>query len=166
MNKRGAGKHIEGTQTEERWIESSTSARKIRLCIYRPLTGGENLPTLLYIHGGGYAMGSPEMSASAIQKFMAACPCVIIAPSYCCSLEEPCPAAIDDCYDALLWTKKTLTALTGIPVEFEEFLGGFHGFEVLVPSAKVSQRLTVSFTALLHGPSKLTSNKTEQALGE
>ncbi|MGB0921409.1 MAG: alpha/beta hydrolase [Alphaproteobacteria bacterium] len=113
MNKRGAGKPIPGMQSEERWIESSTSTRKIRLCIYRPLSGGENLPTLLYIHGGGYAMGSPEMSAPAIQKFMAAHPCVIIAPAYCCSLEAPYPAAIDDCYDALLWTKENATSVGG-----------------------------------------------------
>lgn len=113
MNKRGAGRPVPGMQAEEHWIDSSTSDRKIRLCIYRPESGGAGLPTLLYIHGGGYAMGSPEMSAPAIKKFMAAHPCIIVAPAYCCSLEAPYPAAIDDCYDALLWAKKNATTLGG-----------------------------------------------------
>ncbi len=49
--------------SEERHIPSrSTSGHQIRLRIFRPSNQTERLPVLVYFHGGGYMIGSPEQS--------------------------------------------------------------------------------------------------------
>ena len=42
---------------------------------------------------------------SAIERFIATRPCVIIAPDYRKAATKPFPAGFDDCYDTLLWAK-------------------------------------------------------------
>jgi len=75
----------------------------VRSLVFQPARREGPLPCLLYIHGGGYALGSPEASADPIRMFAGACDCVIVAPAYRRSMEAPYPAAIDDCHDVLTW---------------------------------------------------------------
>lgn len=89
---------------EEIWIDRKDGS-KLRLCVYSPTTKYENVPGLLWMHGGGYILGSPEQSAFMAKSFMKAHPCVVVAPGYRRSLEAPYPAALQDCYDALCWMK-------------------------------------------------------------
>lgn len=79
---------------------------KLRLCVYYPKEVKENVPGLLWIHGGGYGLGCPEQDFSFIQSFVDASGCVIVAPDYTNSPTAPYPAAFDDCYSALLWLKE------------------------------------------------------------
>lgn len=79
---------------------------KLRLCVYYPKESKENVPGLLWIHGGGYGLGCPEQDFSFIQSFVDASGCVIVAPDYTNSPTAPYPAAFDDCYSALLWLKE------------------------------------------------------------
>ena len=92
-------------------IPRSEAQGELRALLYRPEGAAEPLPGLLYIHGGGYAIGSPESSGAAIKAFAKAHSCVIIAPAYRKSMEAPYPAALDDCYDALLWMVKNAAEL-------------------------------------------------------
>lgn len=79
---------------------------QLRLLVYRPLGAvGGKVPGMLWAHGGGYAIGLPEQDVETYRRFIAASGCVIVAPDYRRSLEAPYPAALDDCYDALLWLK-------------------------------------------------------------
>ena len=64
-------------------------------------------PGVLWIHGGGYSMGMPEMvyfsrGISLARKFGA----VVLAPDYRLSKEAPYPAALEDCWAALVWLKE------------------------------------------------------------
>lgn len=93
-----------GVNFEEKYIET-TGGGKIRLCIYTPKGDYENVPGLLWIHGGGFGMGLPEQDYSFIEDFMSVTPCVIIAPDYTNSTDAPYPAAFNDCYDSLLWMR-------------------------------------------------------------
>ncbi|KAG9091278.1 hypothetical protein FRC06_000637 [Ceratobasidium sp. 370] len=54
----------------------------------------EGWPVLLFTHGGGWVMGTVETGSSFYTR---ACVDYRLAP------ENPFPAAIDDCFDALLW---------------------------------------------------------------
>ena len=90
---------------QQEWVTRQSHPEKLRLCTYRPDGDFPPLPIVLYLHGGGYAMGSPESSEFIVKKLFAARPCVIVAPAYRRSMDAPYPAAIDDCYDALLWVK-------------------------------------------------------------
>jgi len=78
----------------------------LRLTVYAPIKRKFNAPGLLYMHGGGYGLGVPEMNEKLFGLLMEETNCVIVSPDYTLSVEKPYPAAIDDCYLALLWMKK------------------------------------------------------------
>ncbi len=105
------GNDIDGFDCEQRMIPSSDGRWQIRTRIYQPPGAAETLPALLYIHGGGYILGNPEISHDIIQRFIAKRPCVVIAPDYRKAHTEPFPAGFNDCYDTLLWAKANAEAL-------------------------------------------------------
>ncbi|NUU79300.1 alpha/beta hydrolase [Paenibacillus xylanilyticus] len=101
----GKIKDIEGITCSEMWIPRQNSDSKIRILIYRPANHHQDLPGVLWIHGGGYAMGNPEQFVHACTRLIRAKNCVVIAPDYRLSVEAKYPAALEDCYDTLLWMK-------------------------------------------------------------
>lgn len=101
------GKRVEGLYSEERFIKSRYEAPDIRVRIYKPLNAKTSeLPAMLFIHGGNYMMGLPEQFSDTIRNFMDTEPCLIIAPDYRKAIDAPYPAALNDCYDTLLWLKE------------------------------------------------------------
>lgn len=79
---------------------------RISALILSPKARPENAPGVLWIHGGGYILGMKEMvymgrAVSLVKEFGA----VVIAPGYRLAFQAPYPAAINDCYDALLYVK-------------------------------------------------------------
>lgn len=95
---------------QERFINRKDGG-KVRICIYKPKTANKNMPGVLWIHGGGYGLGIPEMDFKFIEKFIKEKECVIVAPDYRLSVEEPYPAALEDCYAALKWLKQNASKL-------------------------------------------------------
>lgn len=76
---------------------------RISALILSPKASPENAPGVFWIHGGGYILGMKEMvymgrAVSLVKEFGA----VVIAPGYRLAFQAPYPAAINDCYDALL----------------------------------------------------------------
>lgn len=57
--------------------------------------------TVLHIHGGGYVIGSPEMSLDAILRIATGAHARVVAVDYRLAPEHPFPAALDDCVAAL-----------------------------------------------------------------
>ena len=82
-------------------------SHSIKLLILRPLEhSDEKVPGILWVHGGGYQSGSAKdifatRALSLVVKFGA----VLIAPDYRLSKKHPYPAALHDCYAALLYLK-------------------------------------------------------------
>jgi acetyl esterase/lipase len=91
-------------QVNNEWITRKDSS-KMRICIFKPNVLKENVPGVLWLHGGGYAIGKPEQAKIWAKRFIEASNCVVIAPEYRLSLEAPYPAALEDSYEALLWIK-------------------------------------------------------------
>jgi len=83
----------------------------LRLCIFKPKDQTGTIPGVLWLHGGGYAIGTPEQSMSKAKSLINASQCVVIAPDYLLSTEAPYPAALEDSYTALLWMKDNASAL-------------------------------------------------------
>ena len=100
------GRNVDGLDCDQIYIPSSNGQYQIRTRIYRPKDSDDNLPVMIYIHGGGYITGSPEMTDLLIEKYIRTRPCVVVAPAYRTSYIKPYPAGFDDCYDTLLWVKK------------------------------------------------------------
>ena len=79
---------------------------KLRVRIFSPKKPkGEKTPGILWIHGGGFCMGSPEQDIWTIREYILENGCTVVAPCYTLATEKPYPAALDDCYQALLWLR-------------------------------------------------------------
>lgn len=105
------GKNIKGLDCEEHYIPSRNDGPDIRVRVFKPKNASENLPGLLYNHGGGYMLDVPEGSLECIELYIKTRPCVVVAPDYRRSVDEPYPAAFNDCYDTLLWMKENAELL-------------------------------------------------------
>lgn len=75
----------------------------LRLRIYEPISKSEELAGLLWIHGGGYVLGSPEENDALCQQFVNEAGCVVVSVDYRLVPEHPYPAPLEDCYAALKW---------------------------------------------------------------
>ncbi len=104
MDKRFKGKDVEGLDCSEEWV-SRGDGSSIRVRIYKPRAAVKELPGVLWMHGGGYAQGVPEMSGDMYKRLIDTSDCVIVAPDYRLSIDAPYPAALDDCYKVLVWMK-------------------------------------------------------------
>jgi acetyl esterase len=77
-------------------------AGQVPIRIYLPTHTGP-LPVLVYLHGGGWVLGTLE-SADAICRCLAnATPCAVVAVDYRLAPEHRFPAALDDCYAVTWW---------------------------------------------------------------
>ncbi|MCT2536711.1 alpha/beta hydrolase [Aquibacillus koreensis] len=74
--------------------------------IYEPIhKDDEPLPAVLWNHGGGYVLGHPNSDDRLCESFVDNLKCVVVSPDYRLAPEHPYPAAVEDCYASLKWTK-------------------------------------------------------------
>lgn len=86
--------------------------RKIKIIILDSRTTNKKAPCIMWIHGGGYALGMPEMVyASRVRDLMRNNELIVISPRYRLSVTSPYPAALNDCYDILLYIKNNAQEL-------------------------------------------------------
>ncbi|RAS73623.1 alpha/beta hydrolase [Priestia endophytica] len=78
-------------------------ANSLPLRIYRPKSINESLPVLLWIHGGGYILGSIDDNDDTCMRLVKEANCVVVSVDYRLAPEHPYPAPIEDCYAALKW---------------------------------------------------------------
>lgn len=120
---RGVGKHL----VDRRRISSSTNPRlaglvmlkgpepastvdvdvpvdggRIRVRIHRP-GGSAPKPLHLFIHGGGWAMGTLDERDPRCRQIVAGADCVVASVEYRLAPENAFPTAVEDCWSALLW---------------------------------------------------------------
>ena len=74
LSDRQIGRGPKDLSYEQITIERPSDGTPMRVCIYRPLDydPDERLPAILYLHGGGYAMGVPESTVMPISPFFKA----------------------------------------------------------------------------------------------
>lgn len=70
--------------------------------LYRPTTNPD-APTLLYIHGGGWAVGSVAQNEPAIRALALGSGWNVAALTYRLAPEHPYPAGLDDCLTVADW---------------------------------------------------------------
>jgi acetyl esterase/lipase len=80
------------------------AAGEMLVKIYEPAGRDiEKLPAMLWIHGGGYVLGHPDMDDELCERFVQTARCVVVSVDYRLAPEHPYPAAIEDCYAGLVW---------------------------------------------------------------
>lgn len=80
--------------------------------IYRPQEQGP-WPMTLYLHGGGFVIGSPAMTDGICAALAAQAGTLVISPHYRLAPESPFPAGPDDAAATLAWMHAHAAALGG-----------------------------------------------------
>jgi acetyl esterase/lipase len=96
----------------ERYVPGPDCAPEVRVLVYEPkVKTGDARPGVLYIHGGGYILGTPEMMDPGCRKISAEIDCVVVSVDYRLAPEHPFPDPLEDCYAALKWFSENAPTL-------------------------------------------------------
>ncbi|WP_407270060.1 alpha/beta hydrolase [Radiobacillus sp. PE A8.2] len=75
--------------------------------IYEPVNKTESyLPAFMWMHGGGYIMGHPDLDDNLCEQFVLNANCIVCSIDYRLAPDHTYPAAIEDCYSGLKWMVK------------------------------------------------------------
>lgn len=93
-----------GKGLKYRSVSVETGAGKMKMKVLQPRESGAPVPGILWIHGGGYTTGGSYMVHVSCGKMLAErYGAVVVSPEYRKAREAPYPAALEDCYAALVW---------------------------------------------------------------
>src|ERR1700761_8840085 len=76
--------------------------------LHRPIGVSQPAPALLWLHGGGYVLGTAQQDDRPCRRFARELGITVAAVDYRLAPEHPYPAPLEDCYSALTW-------LAGLP---------------------------------------------------
>jgi acetyl esterase/lipase len=108
----------------------------VRVLITTPDEGQGPRAAVMWIHGGGYIVGSPQFEAVGTGRLARDLGVVTVSPAYRLAPEHPFPAALDDCMAALRWMRASADEL-GIDPDRIAVLGASAGGGL---AAAVAQR--------------------------
>jgi len=136
---------------EERRVPGPTGAPEVRVIVMRPKTAGSDRPGILHVHGGGYVMGTPDMTAATDAAYVSRFGAVVVSVDYRLAPETPHPGPVEDCYAGLAWLHENAGALgvdrSRIAVTGESAGGGLAAATVLL--ARDRKQIPVAFQHLV-----------------
>jgi acetyl esterase/lipase len=77
----------------------------VRVWLTTPVVRTTPSPAVLWLHGGGYVVGSPRFEATGAGQLARELGAVVVAPAYRLAPEHPFPAGLDDCVAVLKWMR-------------------------------------------------------------
>jgi acetyl esterase/lipase len=116
----------DGVRYADRLVPGPADAPEVRVRVYHPDASEASLPAVLYIHGGGFCLGSIETEHIGAAGTALAAEAVVVSVDYRLAPEHPFPAGIEDCYAVLLWMTANAREL-GIDVTRVAVMGGSAG---------------------------------------
>lgn len=75
----------------------------VALRVYRPARCSDLKPLGVYIHGGGWAMGSIDLDDGFCRRIVSESAVMLVSVDYRLAPAHPYPAGLDDCVDAFKW---------------------------------------------------------------
>jgi acetyl esterase len=87
----------------------------IRCKLYTPPGDASGRPVVLYLHGGGFMVGSAADTASITSRIAAKTGCAVVSVDYRMAPEWPFPYAIDDGFAVLRWLREHAGLIGGDP---------------------------------------------------
>ncbi|HEX4219205.1 MAG TPA: alpha/beta hydrolase [Acidimicrobiales bacterium] len=101
-----ASQHVDttGVAFEDRLVPA-VGGHDIPVRLYTPRDRSERVPGVLYIHGGGFAVGSVESEHAGAVLLARSVDTAVVSVDYRLAPEHPFPAGLDDCYDTLTWMR-------------------------------------------------------------
>lgn len=85
----------------------------LQLRLFRP--PGEDLPTLLFYHGGGWTLGTLDSADDICRELASRAGCLVVSVDYRLAPDHPFPAAVDDALCALEWAGENADAFGADP---------------------------------------------------
>lgn len=98
-----ASKTPEELSVENVFIPGQDDRTKIRLRVYRQKSIAAPAPVLVWLHGGGYVMGRPEMDDHLCAEYVRELGISVVSVNYRTAPKHPFPAGLNDGYSALKW---------------------------------------------------------------
>lgn len=87
----------------EHLVPGALGMPDVRVLLYLPANVEAPLPALLWIHGGGYVLGSADQDDLQVKSVVSAVGCAAVSVDYRLAPETPHPGPVEDCYAALRW---------------------------------------------------------------
>lgn len=100
----------QGIDREIQWIHAGTGD-KIRLTVYRPEEKREDLPCLVYFHGGGFCLEAAPYLHGHMETYAAKAACMVVLVHYRTSDRRPFPIPFADCWAGLTYVRQHAEAL-------------------------------------------------------
>ncbi|MGQ7296968.1 alpha/beta hydrolase [Quadrisphaera sp. KR29] len=100
-----------GVEIQERSLTRTDGTALDVVVVTRPGSTARQRPGILWLHGGGYSAGSHRGELVAMKHLLDLTDAVVVSPDYRLSKQAPYPAAVDDCYQTLLWLKQNASDL-------------------------------------------------------
>src|SRR6201996_9187073 len=84
-------------------VEALILSSGVGVRLHRPAGVSQPGPALLWIHGGGYVIGTAQQDDQLCRRFARELGVTVAAVDYRLAPEHPYPAPLEDCYAALTW---------------------------------------------------------------
>ena len=102
-------------RVEDRTLPGPAGAIPVRVYWPSAPDPAAPLPVLVYLHGGGWVVGSLASYDSLCRQFANKAGCIVVSVDYRLAPEHPFPAAPEDCLAAFQWVAANADALGGDP---------------------------------------------------
>ncbi|MFT4255778.1 MAG: alpha/beta hydrolase fold domain-containing protein [Pseudoxanthomonas sp.] len=90
---------------DTREVIAQTEVGPVRLRIHHPVLPGQPRPTLLFMHGGGWAMFSIDTHDRVMREYAAASGCAVVGVEYALAPEVRYPVALNQVVGVVRWLK-------------------------------------------------------------
>ena len=92
-------------------VQAIDASGELKVHITSPARRRAQRPVLLWLHGGGFVMGSPRQDYGLCARFAKALDMVVIAVDYRLAPEHPFPVPLEDCFAAYEWVLQQASSL-------------------------------------------------------
>jgi acetyl esterase/lipase len=96
-------------------VEDRTITGGIKTRIYWPVSDPNDLPVVVFYHGGGWVIGDLDSHDATARAIAGGVGAVVVAVDYRLAPEHPYPAAVDDAFAALKWVSEHAAELGADP---------------------------------------------------
>lgn len=119
-------KPLENPTFEEKMIPSRVGAPDVKVLVIGAKTDGSKRPAVIFIHGGGYILGSALGEIVSAQTLATELDCLVVSVDYRLAPETRFPGSLEDNYAALSWVSANADAL-GVDRKRIAIVGGSAG---------------------------------------